>query len=165
MLSQQLVPAVINGSINGAIAWAMHRDTAALALWGGSGYAGDWLATGALLPGLTWWILHPLLRHQAATGKAPSTAGVPRPWLSPRLPAGFWGGSVAIGAAGLALGVAACALAQVVGAPQIPGPAYAWAKGLYAGALTWLLQPVMLFAILAAAPPAASPAAHPPREA
>ena len=90
-----------------------------------------------------------------------------------RLPSCEWGGAPGgadplrlrmLVLAAVRMNAPACALAQAVGAPEIPGPAYAWAKGLYAGALTWLLQPVMLFAILAAAPPAASPAAHPARE-
>jgi len=159
MASQQLVPAVINALINGGIAWGMHRGTASLPLWGDGGYATDLLATGVLLPGITWLIMHPLLHRQAAAGKAPSTDGVPPPWLAARLPATLWAGSAAIGLAGLAVGAAACALAQGLGAPSFAGTTYALVKGLYGGLLPVLLQPAMVFAILREAPSAVAGAA------
>ena len=148
VLSQQLIPALINALINGWIAWAMHSDEAAVPLWGHGGYATDLIATGVLLPGITWLILWPLLRRQAATGKAPTTDGVPSPWLSRLFPGTLWGGAAMAGALGGAVGVLAVAVLHVGGAPAMPGRGYALFKGLYGGLLPVLLQPSMVWAIL-----------------
>ncbi|MBL0089944.1 MAG: hypothetical protein IPP44_25970 [Ideonella sp.] len=146
--TQQLVPALVNAALNGWIAWAMHREAVGLALWGGSGYASDLLVTGALLPGITWLILRPLLRHQALAGKAPVTRGVPVPWLSHLMPATLWAGLAVIALLGTGIGLMCCVAAQLAGAPAIAGTDYAWVKGLYGGLLPWLLQPAMVFAAL-----------------
>lgn len=162
IVSQQLTPALINALINGGIAWAMHKDKAALALWGAGGYWSDLLATGILLPGLTWMILHPLTRWQARQGKAPATGGVPRPLLASRLPSGLWTGAAATGGLGGAIGLLAIGLMQVLGAPSMGGGTYAVFKGIYGGLFPVLLQPAMVFAILRpAAAGAAAPAPAP----
>ncbi|HRD84031.1 MAG TPA: hypothetical protein PLF63_02545 [Rubrivivax sp.] len=147
-ISQQIVPAIINALINGGIAWGMHRGKDAVALWGEGGYWTDLVATGVLLPGLTWMILHPLTRWQHRQGKAPSTSGVPRPWLESWLPAGFWSGSALIGLLGGAVGLFATGMLHGLGAPSMSGGAYAVFKGLYGGMFPVLLQPAMVFAIL-----------------
>jgi len=147
-VTQQLVPFVINAALNGWIAWAMHHEEAALPLWGAHGYAMDLVATGVLLPGITWLILWPLLRKQAAAGKAPALDGVPQPWCSGRLPGSPWGGAATIGVIGGVVGLAVAVLLHLLGAPDIPGPAYAVCKGLYGGLLPVLLQPSMAYAIL-----------------
>lgn len=148
MVSQQLAPAIINALINGGIAWAMHRGKDAVALWGPGGYWTDLMATGILLPGLTWMILHPLTRWQARQGKAPATAGVPTPPLAGWIPAGFWGGSAITGALGGAIGALAIGVMHALGAPSMSGGTYAVFKGLYGGMFPVLLQPAMVFAIL-----------------
>ncbi|WP_050460994.1 hypothetical protein [Herbaspirillum autotrophicum] len=56
-LTQQLLP----GLINGAIAWAIHAGDSVIGLWDRGAYANDLLATGFLLPAITWFILRPLL--------------------------------------------------------------------------------------------------------
>lgn len=150
IVSQQLTPAVINTLINGWIAWAMHADSAAVSLWGEHGYWSDLVATGVLLPGITWMIIRPLLRHQAAAGKAPAIDGVPQPWLSRFLPDGFWSGAAVIGVIGGLVGLVTVLLLQGLGAPAMPGKGYAVFKGLYGGMLPVLLQPAMVFAILRA---------------
>lgn len=146
--SQQIAPALINAAINGGIAWAMHRDTAALALWGDGGYATDLLATGLLLPGITWLIVHPLWRRQARQGKAPALAGVPVPWLTRWLPSTYWRGALVVGLFGTAIGAGVAGLMQAIGSPTFAGAQYAWFKGAYGGLLPILLQPAMLFAVL-----------------
>jgi hypothetical protein len=148
MVSQQLAPAIINALINGGIAWAMHRGQDAVGLWGPGGYWTDLLATGILLPGLTWMILRPLTRWQVRQGKAPSTAGVPTPRLAARLPTGFWSGSAVTGALGGAIGGLAIGVMHALGAPSMSGGTYALFKGLYGGMFPVLLQPAMVFAIL-----------------
>jgi hypothetical protein len=148
VVSQQVAPAIINALINGAIAWGMHRGKDAVALWGAGGYWTDLVATGVLLPGLTWMILHPLTRWLARQGKAPSTAGVPAPHLEQWLPCGFWGGAAVMGLLGGAIGLLAVGVMQVLGAPSMTGGAYAVFKGLYGGMFPVLLQPAMVFAIL-----------------
>lgn len=148
VVSQQVAPAIINALINGGIAWAMHRGKDAVALWGPGGYWTDLLATGILLPGLTWMILHPLTRWQARQGKAPSTAGVPAPRLEQWLPCGLWGGAVVMGLLGGAIGLLAVGVMHVLGAPSMTGGTYTVFKGLYGGMFPVLLQPAMVFAIL-----------------
>lgn len=148
IVSQQVAPAIINALINGWIAWGMHREPSAVELWGDGGYATDLIATGVLLPGITWLIVHPMLRKQAAAGKAPVTDGVPVPRLAPFLPAGFWSGAAVIGAVGGGIGLLMSGLMHLLGAPSFSGGEYAWFKGLYGGLLPVLLQPSMVFAIL-----------------
>ena len=97
IMTQQLLPGLINGLLNGGIAWAQHRETAALGLWDQGAYATDLLATGFLLPALSWLIVRPLLRHQAANGKAPELSGLARPWLTRWMRPSLWGGTAAIG--------------------------------------------------------------------
>lgn len=148
MLSQQAVPALINAVLNGGIAWAMHRGNPAVALWGEQGYWTDLVATGVLLPGITWMILQPLLRRQQRQGKAPATAGLATPRLARWLPSGFWDGAAAIAALGGAIGLLAVGLLHQLGAPSMGGAVYAVFKGLYGGMFPLLLQPGMVFAIL-----------------
>ena len=148
-LSQQLVPAVINGLINGGIAWSMHHNADSLGLWERGAYSQDLLATGLLLPSITWFIVRPLLRSQAAKGKAPDLQGVPIPWLDRWMPGSLWGGALRIGLIGMVLVGGAGVLAMTLaGAPDFSGPTYAVVKGIYAALLTMALQPVMVFAAL-----------------
>lgn len=157
-LSQSLVPALINAGINGWIAWAMHGDQAAVRLWGHGGYSTDLVATGVLLPGITWLILWPLLRRQAAGGKAPATDGVPPPRFARLFPGSLWRGSAVVGIVGGLVGAASVAVMHALGAPEMSGGTYAVFKGLYGGMLPVLLQPAMAWRILRSAPPAPAPA-------
>ena len=147
-LNQQLVPAIINALINGGIAWGMHHSTHSIGLWERGAYAQDLIATGFLLPVITWFIVRPLLRSQAEKGKAPSLQGVSTPKLDRWMPSTLWGGTACIGLAGLLLGCAAALAMALVGAPDFSGPNYAVIKGGYAALLTATLQPVMVFAAL-----------------
>jgi hypothetical protein len=126
----------------------MHGDKASLPLWGDDSYAVDLIATGVLLPGITWLILRPLLLKQAAKGKAPSTDGVPQPLGSRVMPSTLWGGAAVIGLVGGLIGLATAGMLQVLGAPDVPGTAYAAWKAVYCGLFPVLLQPAMVFAIL-----------------
>lgn len=146
-VSQQLTPGLINGLINGAIAWAMHRHTPVLSLWGEEGYATDLIATGFLLPAITWFILKPLLARQVAQAKAPQLDGLPTPKLLPFMRTGTGSGAMAIGLMGMTLvGCAFVLLLHVLGQPDILGSDYALFKGLFALLLTVALQPTMVFA-------------------
>jgi hypothetical protein len=150
LITQQLLPGLINGLLNGGIAWAQHSDAAALGLWDRGAYATDLLATGFLLPALSWFILRPLLRRQAAAGKAPLLEGLPTPrlarWMSPSL----WGGSLFIGLMGMGLLGGGLVLAlHLLGGPSFVGVDYALFKGAYGALLTVVLQPVMVFTALA----------------
>jgi hypothetical protein len=148
-LTQQLVPAIINGMINGGIAWGMHHSANSIGLWEHGAYAQDLLATGLLLPSITWFIVRPLLRSQATKGKAPDLQDVPTPWLDRWMPGSLWGGALRIGLIGMVLVGGAGVLAMTLaGAPDFSGPVYAVVKGIYAGLLTMALQPVMVFAAL-----------------
>lgn len=147
-ISQQVVPAAINAVLNGWIAWAMHHDEVALPLWGHDGYAGDLVATGILLPGITWLILRPLLLKQAAAGKAPALQGIAPPWASRFLPDTLWRGAAVIGLIGGLVGLLVAVVVHALGAPAIPGEAYGFWKGLYGGLLPVLLQPSMTYAVL-----------------
>lgn len=149
-MTQQLLPGLINGLLNGGIAWAQHSDATALGLWDRGAYATDLLATGFLLPALSWFILRPLLRRQAAAGKAPLLEGLATPqlarWMSPSL----WGGSLSIGLMGMGLLGGGMVLAlHLLGSPSFVGVDYALFKGAYGALLTIVLQPVMVFAALA----------------
>lgn len=148
VVSQQLIPGVINALINGGIAWGMHHNAAAVRLWGHGGYATDLVATGVLLPGITWLILWPLLRRQQAAGRAPATAGITQPMFSRLLPGTRWRGALVTGLLGGAIGLLAVAVMHAAGAPQMTGGTYAVFKGLYGGMLPLLLQPSMVWAIL-----------------
>ena len=147
-LNQQLVPAIINALINGGIAWGMHHSTHSIGLWERGAYAHDLIATGFLLPVITWFIVRPLLRSQAQKGKAPSLEGVASPKLDRWMPSTLWGGTAFIGLAGLLLGGAAALVMALAGAPDFSGTNYAVIKGIYAALLSAALQPVMVFAAL-----------------
>lgn len=155
MASQQITPAVINALLNGGIAWAMHRHSTSLGLWSSGGYGLDLIATGLLLPGITWLILHPLLCQQARNGRAPSLAGLPMPALVRWLPGSLWGGALAAGALGTVIGLLMAGVMQALGAPSFGGTSYALFKAAYGAVFPILLQPAMVFAILGvpAAPP------------
>jgi len=153
IVSQQLIPFVINAVLNGWIAWAMHHDNPAVPLLGNDGYASDLVATGVLLPGITWLILRPLLLKQAATGKGPATDGVPQPWGSRLLPSTLWRGAAVIGLIGGMIGLVVAGILLGLGAPAMPGETYAIFKGVYGGLFPVLLQPTMVFAILRQAGP------------
>jgi hypothetical protein len=150
IVSQQVIPALINGLINGAIAWAMHRHTLELGLWDRGAYAVDLLATGFLLPAISWLIIRPLLQRQAAAGKAPLLAGLPRPWLLRWMHPTLWGGTAMIGLMGMLLVGGGVVLAlQWAGSPDFAGTGYAAFKTAFGALVTLLLQPVMVFAALA----------------
>ncbi len=148
-MTQQLLPGLINGLLNGGIAWAAHRGESAIGLWDRGAYASDLLATGLLLPGISWFILRPLLRRQAQVGKAPVLDGLAAPWLARWMSPSLWGGGLAIGLMGFALLGGGSVLAmQALGAPEFDGNGYAWFKGAYGALVTVILQPVMVFAAL-----------------
>jgi hypothetical protein len=150
LMTQQLLPGLINGLLNGGIAWAQHHKTAALGLWAHGMYATDLLATGFLLPSLTWLILRPLLRRQARAGKAPVLAGLPMPRLVGWMTSSTWGGSLVIGLMGMGLVAGGTLLAlQLLGSPSFVGTDYALFKGAFGALLTFVLQPVMVFSALA----------------
>ena len=146
-VSQQLTPGLINGVINGAIAWSMHRQTPVIGLWEEGGYATDLIATGFLLPAITWFIVKPLLARQVGQGKALHLGDLPTPKLLPYMPTGTGSGALAIGLMGMLLVGGACVLLlQLLGSPDILGADYALFKGLFALLLTIVLQPTMVFA-------------------
>jgi len=148
IVSQQLIPFVINAVLNGWIAWAIHKNDTALPLWGSNGYATDLIATGLLLPSITWLILWPLLFKQAAAGRAPATDGIPQPWGIRLMPSALWRGAVVIGLIGGFFGLVVAVIMQALGAPAMTGQNYAIFKGVYGGLFPVLLQPAMVFAIL-----------------
>lgn len=148
-LKQQLIPGLINGLINGWIAWAMNKGASAIGLWERGAYAVDLIATGFLMPALTWFILRPLLRHQRASGKAPALDGVTLPLFARRMSPSLWGGALIIGLLGAGLlGGSTLLIMQALGAPEFSGQSYAVFKGVYAALLTATLQPTMVFAAL-----------------
>lgn len=148
-ISQQLTPGLINGLINGLIAWSMHRHTAALGLWTQGAYATDLIATGFLLPAISWLILRPLIGRQFKQGIAPQLETLPLPKLLKFMPTGLWTGTLVIGLMGMILvGGVSVVLLQVLGSPDIVGSDYAWFKGLFGMLLTLVLQPTMVFAAM-----------------
>lgn len=147
-LTQQLLPGLINGVINGAIAWAIHAGERDIGLWDRGAYAHDLLATGFLLPAITWFILRPMLHRQAALGNAFPLDGMAPPRLDRWMPPSLWGGAWMIGLAGLLLGGVAVLVMQMLGAPVFSGHVYAMFKGAYGALITIALQPVMVFAAL-----------------
>lgn len=149
LIGQQLVPGLINGLINGAIAWAMHRHTLELGLWDRGAYAVDLLATGFLLPAISWLIIRPMLRRQSAAGKAPALTGVQQPWLLRWMRSTLWGGTVAIGLMGMLLGGGVVMALQLAGSPDFAGADYALFKTAFGALVTGVLQPVMVFSALA----------------
>lgn len=145
-ISQQLTPGLINGLINGLIAWSMHRHTAALGLWTQGAYATDLIATGFLLPAISWLILRPLIGRQFKQGTAPQLETLPPPKLMKFMPTGLWTGTLVIGLMGMILvGGVSVVLLQLLGSPDIVGSDYAWFKGLFGMLLTLVLQPTMVF--------------------
>ena len=154
-VTQQLLPGVTNGLINGGIAWGVHRGDSLLGLWEQGGYAGDLLATGFFIPSLTWFILQPLLRRQANAGRAPVLAGLPTPWLARWMTSSFWAGGLSAGLIGMGLLGGGVVLAlQGLGAPEFSGNGYAVFKGMYGALVAAILQPAMVFAILSVRSPA-----------
>lgn len=152
-LGQQLLPGLINAAINGYIAWAQHGQAMKVGLWDGGAYAVDLLATGFLLPAISWLILRPLLLRQQSQGKAPCLEGQRVPRLLPWMPSSLWRGSLVIGLLGMSLVGGSCLLvALALGQPGFAGPDYAMLKAAYAGLLTLALQPLMVFAALRRAP-------------
>ena len=148
-ISQQLTPGLINGLINGLIAWSMHRHTAALGLWTQGAYATDLIATGFLLPAISWLILRPLIGRQFKQGTAPQLETLPPPKLMKFMPTGFWTGTLVIGLMGMILvGGVSVVLLQLLGSPDIVGSDYSWFKGLFGMLLTLVLQPTMVFAAM-----------------
>ncbi len=148
-ISQQLTPGLINGLINGLIAWSMHRHTAALGLWTQGAYATDLIATGFLLPAISWLILRPLIGRQFKQGTAPQLETLPPPKLMKFMPTGLWTGTLVIGLMGMILvGGVSVVLLQLLGSPDIAGSDYAWFKGLFGMLLTLVLQPTMVFAAM-----------------
>ncbi|BDI06248.1 MULTISPECIES: hypothetical protein [Burkholderiales] len=155
-LGQQVLPGLINAAINGGIAWAQHGQSPKVGLWDNGAYAVDLLATGFLLPALSWLILRPLLRRQQSQGKAPCLEGQRAPRLLPWMPSSLWRGSLVIGLLGMTLVGGFCLLlALALGQPGFPGPHYAMVKAAYSGLLTLALQPLMVFAALHRAPTSA----------
>lgn len=159
LIGQRLAPAAANFLINGLIAWWLHQDTLQLPLWGGSGYALDLMLTAALIPSITWLVVLPMLRKQAAKGKAPVLAGVPRPALERLIPDQRWPGFWAAFVIGLVVcgGVTVLALAAL-GAPAMSGTAFPWFKGAFSAMVAFVMQPALVFAALRK-PPATLPAA------
>ena len=158
-LTQQIVPGTINALLNAAFAWWLHGTKDALHLWADPAYAGDLIATGFLLPSITWLILRPLLQSQARKGKAPALAGIPTPWLARWIPDRLWAGAVVIGLLGIVLvGGGTIVVLQLFGAPSFSGAGYTAFKGLYGGLFSFVLQPAMVFAALVPLLPAPAPA-------
>ena len=154
-VTQQVMPGLTNGLINGGIAWGLHRGDTSLGLWSQGGYASDLLATGFFLPAITWLILQPLLRRQARAGKAPVLAGLPTPWLARWMMPSLWAGGLTAGLLGMGLlGGGAVLAMQGLGAPEFSGNGYAVFKGAYGALVAVILQPAMVFAILSDRSPA-----------
>lgn len=148
-IRQQLLPLISDGVINGLVAWALHPGNTRIGLWDNGSYATDLLATGFLLPAITWMILRPILLRRAIKGAAPELAGLSTPLLSPWIPRGFWSGAIVTGLMGTVLfGVGGSVLMHALGAPTMTGHVYALFKAGYAGVLAAALQPAMVFAIL-----------------
>jgi hypothetical protein len=155
-LGQQLVPGLINAALNGGIAWAQHGQAPRVGLWDSGAYAVDLLATGFLLPAISWTILRPLLLRQQSQGKAPDLEDLRVPRLLPWMPSSLWRGSLVVGLLGMTLMGGSCLLlALALGQPGFTGPDYALLKAVYAGLLTIALQPLMVFAALHSAPASA----------
>ena len=155
-LNQQLIPGLINGLINSAIAWAMYRNTLELGLWDRGAYAIDLLATGFLLPAISWLIVQHLLQRQASAGKAPSLTDLSRPWLLRWMRSTRWEGAARVGLMGMLL-VGGCVVGALVlaGSPHLKGTDYAVFKGLFGALLSLVLQPAMVFSALQGGQPQA----------
>lgn len=146
---QLLAPCLVNAGINGGLAWAQHAQAPAVGLWTQGSYAVDLLATGFLLPAISWLILRPLLRRQQAQGKAPNLDGLRPPRLLPWMPKAAGTGALAVGLYGMLLvGGGATVMATLLGEPSFSGQAYALVKAGYAAVLTLAMQPLMVFAAL-----------------
>lgn len=149
LLHQRVVPATANFLINGLIAWWLHGATPQLALWGEHGYSIDLALTAALIPAITWLIVMPMLRKQAAAGRAPDLTGVPRPALARWMPGSLAGGF----AASFVIGMVVCGLTTVaalaaIGAPVMSGGEFPWFKAAFSAMVAFVMQPVLVFAAL-----------------
>lgn len=148
-LGQLLFPCLVNAGINGGIAWAQHAHAPAVGLWTQGAYAADFLATGFLLPAISWLVLRPLLRRQLAQGRAPNLAGLSPPRMLRWMPGNAAYGALIVGIYGMVLvGGIATATAIAIGEPTFSGQTYALVKAGYAALLTLAVQPLMVFAAL-----------------
>ena len=146
LFSLRLLPAAINGLINGTLAWMVHGTTASIGLWTEGAYGIDLLVTGFLLPSISWLIVRQLLRKQAAEGKRHDVATLPSPWLRHIMPTALLGGALVIGAAGTVLGAVAVLALQTLGGPSFSGSAYVAFKYAYSALLAGLLHPTLMYA-------------------
>jgi hypothetical protein len=72
IIEESVFAGLINVVINGGFVWLLMRSEAAIPLWGDPCIGTDLLATGFLLPFITWLIVSPLVRRQVKAGKLPA---------------------------------------------------------------------------------------------
>jgi hypothetical protein len=152
LISQSLVPFVINVVLNGAIGWAMVRGAESVPLWGESSIGADTLGTSFFLPAITCLIVTPLVRGQVKKGKAPAYVGALAGWLQHlQRPLGVR--AVALGLACIMLsGGLAVALLTAFGVEELGFAPFRGGKALYAGVLAAAVTPIIGLLALADRP-------------
>ena len=143
LIDQGVVPMVFNLVLNGGIAWALFRSTAAVPLWGDSSVGVDLLATAFLLPFLTCVIVSSLVARDVRSGKVP-------PLPSAQLPRSGWSErssstrGLFLGFAGVLFGAVPIVWALSLGQAQpFPVPSFVLFKAVWASMLALMVTPVV----------------------
>jgi hypothetical protein len=67
-----IIPAVVNFSLNGSIAWIMYQSLAVVPFWGIQSISSETLSTTLLLPLITFLIITPLARRELRRERFPA---------------------------------------------------------------------------------------------
>ncbi len=138
-----LTNGISNAVFNGLAAWALLKDTEWMPMWGEPGIAVDITATSAILLFIVALILIPLNRSKRRKGKAPEfhwdNSKVLHRFFQ-RFPRGLVARAFCFAALGIVV-VAPISFVPyiVLGVEGMTGPAYAVAKGVWAGIMAGIM--------------------------
>mgnify|MGYP006316643369 FL=1 len=138
-----LTNGISNAVFNGLAAWALLKDTEWMPMWGEPSIAVDITATSAILLFIVALILIPLNRSKRRKGKAPEFHWDNSKMLHrffQRFPRGLVARAFCFAALGIVV-VAPISFVPyiVLGVEGLTGPAYAVAKGVWAGIMAGIM--------------------------
>ena len=143
VIEQGAFATVFNFFLNGFIAWALFRSTAAVRLWGQSSAGVDILFTAFLLPFLTCVIVSTLVARQVRSGKLPGLPLGQLPhsrWFQRSVPKR----GLFLGALGVLFGAVPLVWALSLGQSQpIPMASFVLFKAVWAGMLALIITPIV----------------------
>lgn len=144
MISHSLIPAILNGLLNGVLSIYAHPWEVEVKMWGQDAYGIDLVLTAFLIPAITWLIVCALIRKSVGESGSLSICLHGASRLANRLNASRTLGSISWGACGVLLfGLPTLVGLQLLGAPNMRGITYSIFKGVYSATISALLQPMM----------------------